>query len=114
MYVARYNREEKRCYRSGAGGQIRWEAGQTGEGDRVDRLAGLGTGRGKETGTGRRVRAGTARGGSERHWAGGGRGWSGVPGESAVQVQHWESPEQEVMGHRSGPGPSTLEVTAAA
>lgn len=74
----------------------------------MDGLAGLGTGRGKdrdrEEGQGRHG-WGEALRNTEQVGACG--SWSRITGESAVQVRHWESPEQEVMGHRSGPGPST-------
>lgn len=98
----------------GAGGQIRQEAGQTGEGGRVGGLACLGTGRGKETGTGRRGRAGTAGGEAVRNTGQMGAG-AGVGSLESLQFRSGTGiPEQEVMGHRSDPGPSTLEVTAAA
>ena len=75
-------------------------------------LAGLGTGRGKETGTGRRGRAGMAWGEAVRN-----TGQTGArAGERSLESLQFRFgtgiPEQEVMGHRSDPGPSALEVTA--
>ena len=62
-------------------------------------------------GSGGQGRHGLGRG-SEEHWADRGQGW----GERSLESLQFRFgtgiPEQEVMGHRSDPGPSALEVTA--